>query len=52
MPAWNRKCKGSVKADERREQMEMTLLDKITEKVLKQIDSSSGFAGIGIAKLI
>ena len=43
MPAWNRKCKGSVKADERREQMEMTLLDKITEKVLKQIDSSSGF---------
>lgn len=51
MPAWNRKCKGSVKADERREQMEMTLLDKITEKVLKQIDSSSGFKQEGAYNL-
>ena len=31
--------------------MEMTLLDKITEKVLKQIDSSSGFKQEGAYNL-
>ena len=43
MPAWNRKWKGSVKADERREQMEMTLLDNLSNEEIFDKEAFIGF---------